>query len=242
MKSSNVKETNKKSTDVDTREKIKLMFDSPYGYHRQVLAGIDSHATNGIDLGYDAALIEDNKEDMFWVVNDEKLVIQAVNNFNDDQKLPLGVKIYQQGEATIKIDTLQNIPNNLNIYIHDIELDITHNLKESDYNVYLSPGLITDRFEIIFEYTKTLSSEEPDAELLNLFYSNEDSSIVLYNPNLKDVKSAQLFNVLGQSIYNFENIENVSYQKFKTKRLNPGTYILKLYMPNNTVSKKVLIK
>ncbi|MGZ0016723.1 LamG-like jellyroll fold domain-containing protein [Yeosuana sp. AK3] len=242
--SNNTKATKINSKNEDTREKIKLILDSPYGYHRQILVGVDNKATNGIDIGYDATLIENNLEDMFWIVNEKNLVIQAVNVFNPEQKLPLGLKIYKQGLATIKIDTLENISDNLEIFIHDKLLDITHNLKESHYEVVLNPGLITDRFEIIFESKPevSLGIEDQDTDLLNIFYSNEETSLILHNPKLKQIKSIQLLNVLGQSIGEFKAIEHHHYQTFKTKHLDAGTYIIKLNTIEDTVSKKVLIK
>jgi hypothetical protein len=244
MKPSNVKESVKiNSDDIDTREKIWLMFDSPYHYHRQLLVGVDSIASNDFDFGFDGVLIENNKEDMFWIINDKNLVIQAVNNFNAEQRLPLGIKIYQQGIASIKIDNLENIPNNLNIYIHDIQLDITHNLKESHYEVYVTPGTITDRFEILFDISPeiALGTNENENKTINIFYSNEDSSLIIHNPDLKQIKSAQLLNMLGQVVYEFKNIENINYQKFKTNPIAEGTYILKLQTNEYETSKKVLI-
>ncbi|RLD26423.1 MAG: hypothetical protein DRI75_11750, partial [Bacteroidetes bacterium] len=55
---------------IDSRPKIRLLFDSPDGYHRQLLVGVDQNASNEFDLGYDAPLIEANQEDMFWYFND----------------------------------------------------------------------------------------------------------------------------------------------------------------------------
>jgi len=245
MKPSNIKEvTHNDSEDIDIREKIMLRFDSPYHYHRELLVGTDSNASNDIDLGYDAILIEDNKEDMFWIVNDKKLIIQGVNNFNTEQKLSLGVKIYQQGIASIKIESLENISNNLNIYLHDIELGIVHNLKESNYQVYLTPGSITDRFEILFDKTSESSLGINDFENnnLNVFYSNEESSLVIFNPKLQLITSVQFSNILGQSLYKFDNIETVNSQKIKIKQLITGTYIINLKLENRIISKKVIVK
>ena len=56
----------------DIRKKIRLQFDSPRGYHRTLLVGVDSNASNIFDAGYDAPLIEDNKEDLFWVFDNSK--------------------------------------------------------------------------------------------------------------------------------------------------------------------------
>ncbi|MFK2821344.1 MAM protein, partial [Flavobacteriaceae sp. LMIT009] len=86
-----------RTTNVDNREKIRLMFDSPKGYHRQILAGVDQNATQNHDIGYDALLIEDNTEDMYWLINGDKHIIQATDNFDLDQLLPIGVKIEQEG-------------------------------------------------------------------------------------------------------------------------------------------------
>lgn len=243
MKPSNVKETVNIASEHDTREKIRLVFDSPFGYHRQILVGVDSLASKNIDLGYDALLIEDNKEDMFWIADQENLIIQAVNHFNNEQKLPVGVKIYQQGLGVIKIDNLENIPNDLDIYIHDKELHRTHNLKNSNYEVYLTPGLITDRFEITFNTTDiTLGIEENENNVINVYYANTESSLVLHNPNLKQIQSIQIISMLGQTMYTFKNIDTKNYQKFKTRHLNSGTYILQLRDDHEIISKKVFVK
>ena len=39
-----------------------------------------------------------------------------------------------------------------------------------------------------------------------MLYSNDSEKIVLINPNHIDVKSIELFNMLGQSVYTIENI------------------------------------
>ena len=93
----------------DTRYKIRVKFESPKGYHRQILVAADANTTDGFDLGYDAPLIENNVEDMYWLIDETEFVIQAVPDFNLDQVLPLGIKISETGEYTIKIDELENI-------------------------------------------------------------------------------------------------------------------------------------
>jgi len=230
------------SKNIDVRQKIRLQFDSPKGYHRQLLAGVDTNASSGFDLGYDAALIEDNKEDMFWRFNDNNYIIQAVDNFDTNQVLPLGVKINLAGNATIKLETLENIPNNVNVYVHDIDLGIYHNLRDGDYQVNLTVGKHLDRFEITFANGQALSN--PDVELTNLdvHYSNSIESIVLINPTLKEIYSIELFNILGQSIYIVEETTNESYAEFKVDNLSAGTYIITLKTDDGAFSKKVMVE
>ena len=65
---------------------------------------------------------------------------------------------------------------------------------------------------------------------------------ILMNSKLIDLNSAELFNILGQSVIRFDNIKNENYQELKTNKLTSGSYILKLMSNEGTISKKVLIK
>ncbi len=242
-KSSTTSTTKKK---VDSRQKIRLMFDSPDGYHRQLLVGADTKASNNFDIGYDAPLAETNKEDMYWQFNDNlKLIIQAVNNFGEDQILPLGVKINKEGFATIKIDALENIDSNTNIYVHDKELDIYHDLKQSNYEVYLSTtGEHSDRFVITFSDASKNSLGTDDIENTNLevYFSNEKESFIIHNPDLKFVETVSVYNLLGQSIYEFSTKSHENHITHKTKSIAAGVYIVKMKTDNAILSKKILIK
>ncbi|TXG34496.1 choice-of-anchor D domain-containing protein [Seonamhaeicola maritimus] len=245
MKSADTKsKTTSSKSEIDERQKIRLMFDSPKGFHRQLLVGVDQNASSDFDPGYDADLFETNKEDMFWNLNGGKLVIQAVDNFDNQQILPLGIKTNIDGLSTIKIDGLENIDINTNVFVHDKELDVYQNLKEGNYEVFLTAGEHLNRFEITFENASqpSLSAEDLENKNLNTYFSNEKQSFVLHNPDLKDIKSMEVYNILGQSVYVFEKIKSENYQEFKTRNINPGTYIIKVNTIDGTLSKKVLVQ
>ncbi|GAA4977436.1 choice-of-anchor D domain-containing protein [Algibacter aquimarinus] len=230
------------TTNEDTRQKIRLMFDSPDGYHRQLLLGVDEKASNEFDLGYDAILIESNLEDMYWNLDAAKLIIQAVSDFNTEQIIPFSLRIAKEGLAIIKIDELENIANDKNIYVHDLELNTYHNLRDSEYSLLLSPGEYTNRFEITFSNNALLSTEDLDESDLQVYFSNDKESIIVNNPKLLNIKTVELYNVLGQSVFNVNNDNNESYLEFKTKEINTGVYIINLTSENNTISKKILIE
>ena len=231
--------------DTDTRQKIRLMYDSPNGYHRQLLVGVDENASDGFDMGYEALIAEENKEDMYWVFSNAKFLIQAVDNFNVDQTLPLGLRTDKEGLATIKIDGLENIDSSLDIFIHDKELDTHHNLKTDDYEVYLQKGEFLERFEITFAMSQpqvSLGVDDVENDKLEVHFSNEKESIVLFNPTSKNVKSVELVNILGQSIYNFNKKTNENYIEYKTNQIRTGTYIIKIETDEGVSSKKVLVE
>ncbi len=245
LKNGSKTKSNAKTQKTDTRQKIRLMYDSPDGYHRQLLVGVDPNASNSFDLGYDALLAESNKEDMYWQFNNAKLIIQAVNNFNDDQILPLGVKTNKEGLATIKIDALEHIDSGTNIYVHDKELDIYHDLKQGAYQVYLATtGEHSDRFAITFSdpSKSALTIDDFENTTLEVYFSNEKESFIIHNPDLKYVESVSVFNLLGQSVYKFNTKAQENYMEHKAKRIAPGVYIVKMKTDHTLLSKKILIK
>jgi len=245
--SSKEKSSNEKTTqEADTRPKIRLMFDSPEGYHRQLLVGVDENASNDFDLGYDAVIIETNKADMYWNFVNNKFIIQAVNNFDEAQVLPLGVKTSKTGLATIRIESLENIDNTKKIYIHDKDTGVYHNLKDSNYQFQLPAGEYLNKYEITFtspnDQNGTLGVSESELNATTVYYSNESGNIVLLNPNLTEIKNIELLNILGQSIITIDNIESKQVSEFKIKNLSSGTYVLKMHTVSGSVSKKVLVK
>ncbi|MCJ7758467.1 MAG: T9SS type A sorting domain-containing protein, partial [Gillisia sp.] len=151
----------KKDKQEDTRAKIRLDFISPMGYHRQILVGLDPNTSNGFDLGYDAFLNDNNPEDMFWLINGNEFVIQGVPNFELDQVLPLGVKLKEEGDFSIKINKLENVAEDVNIYLKNLQDSTYFDLRKADFTMKLEPGNYDERFQIVFQKEK-ISTEEPD--------------------------------------------------------------------------------
>ncbi|APG60219.1 hypothetical protein LPB144_07265 [Christiangramia salexigens] len=143
----------------DPRTKIRLKFISPKGYNRQILVTRDEKTTSGYDIGYDAPLADNQKEDMYWIINNKEYVIQGVPDFYESRQLPLGIRINQTGEFKIKIDSTENWPEGNPIYLKDKLLDLVHDIRKEAYIGNSEPGEFRDRFEIVF---KKDSEDEPD--------------------------------------------------------------------------------
>ena len=147
----------------EDRMQLWIRFKSPAGYHRQLLVTRDPLTTSGFDLGYDAPLIENNKEDMYWLMGKEQaeMVIQGVPDFDIDRELPLGIKLSTEGEFTIGIDDMNNIPAELPIFVKDSLKDTYHNLRDSDFKTTIETGEIHGRYSIIFNEEKE-ETDDPD--------------------------------------------------------------------------------
>jgi len=161
-----LKKTKENEYEKDSRFKIRLKFESPKGYHRQILVTADAKTTGGFDLGYDAPLIENNVEDMYWMIDDTEFIIQAVPDFNLDQVLPLGIKISQEGIYTIKIDELENIETEeIDIYLKDKLNNTYFDLIEGDYTATAEElGNFNERYEIVFKSPEEDEDEDDETE------------------------------------------------------------------------------
>ena len=239
----------------DNREKIRISFKSPKGYHRQILVGADPGTTNGFDLGYDAPLIENNIEDMYWMVDNTKMVIQGVPNFNEDQVLPLGVKLKDKGELTIKIDTLENIADSKNIYIHDKVLDTIFDLRKSAYVTTAEQGDTNDRFEIVFY--REVPAEQPPAEPappvvdgppkpvgleITVNHSYMGNELQLLNPDLIEISNVIIFDLNGKLLKSYRSIPVEKEVRLEVENYSSGIYLVKVYTKQHIYHKKIIIK
>jgi hypothetical protein len=229
---------------VDSRQKIRLGFDSTIGTHRQLLIGVDSNTTNGFDIGYDAPMFGMNANDMYLDINNHPFMIEAVPEFNSNQIIPLGIVVDKEGSITIKIDALKNIPSSTEIYLQDTLDQVYHNLRESEFKISLAIGEYNKRFFLRFT-GKTLSpNEESKIENgITIFYADNNDVLVIKN-NIMNllVNEVSLFNILGQTISNWE-VESKNQTKIvlPVKNLSAGVYIVKMKTTNGELSKKIII-
>jgi len=239
FKNSNTKNTQKPS---DLRPKIRLSFTSPKGYHRQLLVGVDAHASNNFDVGYDAPLMEDNMEDMFWYFNNHNFIIQGVNNLDSEQILPIAIKTVEDGLITIKIDELENTSSNLNVYLHDKDLNMYHDLTENKYETHLASGTYSNRYDITFSKHQNLTEAENVNKQIEVYFFNEKKNIVINNPALKLIESAEVINIIGQTLFEYQIKADDHHIEFNVNPLQTGNYILRIKTESGTIAKKVLIQ
>jgi hypothetical protein len=235
--------SNQAETSADPRMKFRIGIYTVNTIQRQLLLTIDPNATTGVDLGYDGILNEVQMDDMFWMINGDKYIIQGSNDAEIDTTYPIGIKTDTEGLNTISINELVNVPESMDIFIHDMENNSYHNLRDSEYQIYLTAGEHLDRFEMTFrDAGETLSIDDNMLNALEVYYSNDIESLVLLNPNFTKVKSIELFNIVGQSIHTIKDISELDYSEYEVKHLSSGTYIVKINTVSGSVSKKVLVK
>ena len=243
IRSSNAN-TNNNFTEQDSRMKIRLGFNSIGTIHRQILVTVDTNASSGVDFGYDGANTEVQQDDMYWMITDNKFVIQGIDVIEASTILPLGLHTATNGINTFTIDALENVPDDLDIYVYDKVTETYHDIRVNDFSIDLQAGEYLERFELRFSDANSLSTEELTIEDtgLQFYFANNNKSIVINNPELHEINSVEFYNILGQSIKKFDKIEIKEYTELKTNNLSTGNYILEIKTPSGKISKKVLIE
>ncbi len=237
-------DTQSNSYNEDGRMKFRIGFNSSNQIHRQLLLTVDDNATENVDWGYDGKLNEEQMDDMYWMIDEGKYIIQGRNAVTTETVTPLGIHVRDDGMNSITIDHLENVPNDVEIYAFDNVLNIYHDLRQSDYQVHLTSGEYLNRFALVFT-SQNAALSNPDFELNNAFellYNNDNESVIIHNPNLIEIDSLELFNILGQSIFHSNEVKAQNYTEIKVSNLSAGTYIINLNTVSGKISKKVLVK
>jgi len=227
---------------IDNTPKIKLMFDSPNGYHRQIVLGKDVNASLGFDVGYDAFMADVNTEDMYWLLHNKEFVIQGVDNLDETQEFPLGLKVEKSGIASIKVDALENVDSSLQLYIKDNVTDETFKINENPFEAYLEAGIYNDRFMLVFQ-SSLLSSDdiENSTNRLLVYFDSEVSEIKIINRNSIQILDITIYNILGQNIKDIKNNSNAKEMSIPIS-VNEGVYIVQMKTESGLMNKKIIIK
>jgi hypothetical protein len=143
----------------DTRPKISIGIDCPSTIHRQLLLTIDPNASMNYDHAFDGIQIDEQREDMSFILGTDKLPIQGIHAMDINYELPLMVKLRSIGSITIKLDDAENVAPTQQIFLKDAVLGTYTDLMSEDYT---SPSLAavtsTTRYSIVFEDPTTLSN------------------------------------------------------------------------------------
>ena len=191
----------------DNRPKIRLQFTSVGIINRQILLTVDDNCTEGYDWGYDGYLNDVQVDDMSWLIEDQLFVIQGIGEIDTEETtLPLNIQKSDVGDVVISIQSLENIPDDLNIVLHDTELNTHYDLRSTNYEATLQPGNYEDRFVIGFQTPSVLSIDENKEEQLDFYYEINNKKLVVTNPTNLDVSHIEVYNTSGQSVYNIADI------------------------------------
>lgn len=251
----------------DMRPKFRIGFDAPKIDHRQILLTVDNRASYGIDWGFDALMYQVFSDDMYWVLENKKYVIQAVDTIIFEKEIALGVQTLTGGAITIKIDKLENVPEEMDVFLMDKETNTLYDLRKNNYTTTLPAGEYNSRYALAFKMkkaapdpdinavlvtedidasftdaTENLVAEEPQIAYpaIDMYLNQTNMSITIKNPELVAMNTVVLYSMMGQIMQTWEtdtNSQNLNMPNMP----KPGIYVLHAHTENGRITKKIAI-
>lgn len=228
----------------DTLMRIRVGFNCPNNYHRQVLLGfMNEKATSGMDYGYDAVNIDEFPNDMYFLNGDNQLLIQGDGFFDTNASFPIGVKTAVAGKVSFILDAMENFNPEQPIFIYDNLTDTYNDIRNELFEVNLPIGENHTRFSLRFT-NKTLKVEQNLlSDGIQINHIQNENSLLINNKTVDtNVEKVTLYNILGQAVSSWK-IENQEQENIKIpiKMVSSGVYIAKMKTSEGEISKKVIV-
>ncbi len=185
-----------------------------------ILLAFTDEATENFDNLYDAVKLKTNPDFSFYsICEDKDLIIQALPEHNlFENEIKLGYETSVTGNYVFTFDSLENIPEAVNVYLKDNYYGVTYDLREKNIvEIFLNEGIDNNRFSVVFTKT-SLSAESLDREDLYV-YSSGKTIFINYFGNTG--YTFKIYNYGGQLIkegISSGNINTVRHEK-KSKYL-----------------------
>lgn len=192
------------------KHRIWLNLISPSATSSPTLIGYVDGATNDLDRMYDApALDVKTNFELYSFSNTDKLNIQGRSlPFDENDEIPLGISIAQNGNHTIGISTVDGLFESAtqNMYLEDRTLGITHDLRSAPYAFTATTGRYENRFVLKFK-NSTLGNEDFTANAVTVF-TNESINV---NATNQTIKSVRVHDLLGRVLGTFNNVNSNTF-------------------------------
>lgn len=212
---------------------------------RQVAIGFRTGALDGVDR---TDAISPNAQsnlpiDVYMALGGAEYV-HSVTTFDINKRFPIGFKNNSSGNAVFKVQVAEfvNFDAAENVYLYDGLMDIYYNIKNNFYELTLSPGVYNNRFEITF-LNNALGLGDNLSDNFVIVQNNSNQLLSISNPNLLDVKSVTLYDILGKRIFDKVNLGTNSNYEFSTSSLSDGVYVVKLMTTDNkSLGQKIIVR
>lgn len=185
--------------------------------------------------------------DVYMPTQDNNLVIQSIT-FDEDEKVPFAFYVTEDAGQTnfsVALNKIVNYNQELDVYVHDKELNTYTDIKNGNFNITLTPGDYNNRFEIVFKHALQDQVDDVNDNVVStfdIFQDNNNSVLTIKNPELIDIDQVAVFDVSGKLVFNKTDLQTQEFYSFPSNNLSDGIYIVKLMTADNVdISKKVSV-
>ncbi|MGH1386495.1 lamin tail domain-containing protein [Kordia sp.] len=223
---------------IEERDRIWLNLTNADGAFSQLLIGFFDDATLQKDRLYDGIRLNGSNYLRFYSKDDaHQYGIQGRPAFVDTDVVPLGYDSAVLGDITISIDQIEGILNTsvVEVYLKDLELNITHNLKLAPYTFETTDGIFADRFQLQFINTILSVEEEVIAEDALAVYLNNNKEIEIKQRTRTVINSVKVYSMLGQLVGAITDMN----QKISLREQASGMYLVIIDTEKGSLTKKI---
>ena len=206
---------------------------------RNLVAYVDG-ATNNKDRMFDAIGSEKLNFNLYSTIGNEIMKIQGRTlPFDQEDRVPMGIKVSQNGNYTIGIGAVDGFftDTNKNIYLEDKVTNIIHDLRQNPYSFTAEAGNYPNRF--VLRYTnETLGGDDLVADEANLWVYSSDVLSVKSTKNT--IQSVRVFDVLGRHLAYYPNVDGYEVPLTTIQKNNAGLIIQVTLSNGSVISKKAI--
>ncbi|AXG68490.1 amylopullulanase [Kordia sp. SMS9] len=235
--SDDAEEFSTESTQVE-RDRIWLNLTNADGAFSQILIGFLENATLQKDRLYDGIRLNGfNYLRLYSKDATHTYGIQGRPTFADTDIVPVGYDSAVLGDITISIDQMEGILNtaDVDVFLKDLDLNITHNLKVSPYTFTTTDGTFPNRFQLQFINNILSVDEEVLAEDALAVYLNNTKEIEIKQRTGTEINSVKVYSMLGQLVGMTSNMN----QKISLRAQASGVYLVVIDTEKGSLTKKI---
>jgi len=206
----------------------------------------DDSANQSFDGGLDALKLmnTDMLVTNFYSVltGGKKLSVNALpaQLFDTAMTVPLGLKIYRNGEVRFKIKDLENLPVGINIYFNDaVTRSFINMLTDEEYRVNLSVGDYNNRFSLAFLKSTTGIIDHPSSGGIFSAYESAGKIKATVNAISGGQGVITIYDMTGRSLY-IKKVYETGYYEFDPG-VSQGIYIIGFVTGNQRCTLKLIL-
>ncbi len=212
-------------------------------FSREITLAFNPNTSDGYDNAMDGISSEvDLPNDAYFTINNtsDKVLINTLP-FQIEKRIPFTLKAANPANFKISVANIINFTDAENIYLYDGATGLYHDIKNDFFDVSVPAGTHTNRFEVTF-LNPTLTNADFTTNNIKVFQNNTAQMLTIANPELLDVASLKLYDVVGKLIFDKENLRAKDTYEFSTSALSDGVYVARLTTKENKiVAQKIIV-
>ncbi len=208
---------------------------------RQSALVFQEGATDSVDFALDAKSPDSTADmDMYFVIDNKEYIINVVQ-FDINKRIPIGFKNAAPTVFKMAVGEIANLNEVEHVYLHDKISDLYYEITNNEYEISLPAGVNNTQYELTF-VNSLLSNPTFSANDFTVLQNNSIKSFTVVNPNMKSVKSIQLFDIAGKLVFTTTGVGAKDKYQYPTSVYSDAIYIVKITTSDNQVyNKKITV-